>query len=77
MKGFDAFAGVIKSGGKTRRAAKMVILNIDHPDIVEFIECKMKEERKAHVLIEQGYDCSIDGEAYARSSSRTRTTPCA
>ena len=56
MKGFDAFAGVIKSGGKTRRAAKMVILNIDHPDIVEFIECKMKEERKAHVLIEQGYD---------------------
>src|SRR2546430_5640433 len=54
MKGFDAFAGVIKSGGKTRRAAKMVILNVDHPDIVEFIECKMKEERKAHVLIEQG-----------------------
>src|SRR5229473_2655185 len=65
MKGFDAFAGVIKSGGKTRRAAKMVILNIDHPDIVEFIECKMKEERKAHVLIEQGYDSSIDGDAYA------------
>jgi ribonucleoside-diphosphate reductase alpha chain len=65
MKGFDAFAGVIKSGGKTRRAAKMVILNIDHPDIVEFIECKMKEERKAHVLIEQGYDSSIDGEAYS------------
>ena len=50
MKGFDAFAGVIKSGGKTRRAAKMVILNIDHPDIVEFIECKMKEEAKAHAL---------------------------
>jgi len=65
MKGFDAFAGVIKSGGKTRRAAKMVILNIDHPDIVEFIECKMKEERKAHVLIEQGYDSSIDGDAYS------------
>ena len=65
MKGFDAFAGVIKSGGKTRRAAKMVILNIDHPDIVEFIECKMKEERKAHVLIAQGYDSSIDGEAYS------------
>jgi ribonucleoside-diphosphate reductase alpha chain len=64
MKGFDAFAGVIKSGGKTRRAAKMVILNIDHPDIVEFIESKVKEERKAHVLIEQGYDSSIDGEAY-------------
>jgi ribonucleoside-diphosphate reductase alpha chain len=65
MKGFDAFAGVIKSGGKTRRAAKMVILNIDHPDIVEFIECKMKEERKAHVLIEQGYSSSIDGDAYS------------
>jgi ribonucleoside-diphosphate reductase alpha chain len=65
MKGFDAFAGVIKSGGKTRRAAKMVILNIDHPDIVEFIECKMKEERKAHVLIEQGYDSGIDGDAYS------------
>src|SRR6266568_5042941 len=64
MKGFDAFAGVIKSGGKTRRAAKMVILNIDHPDIVEFIKCKMREERKAHVLIEQGYDSSIDGAAY-------------
>jgi ribonucleoside-diphosphate reductase alpha chain len=65
MKGFDAFAGVIKSGGKTRRAAKMVILNVDHPDIVEFIECKMKEERKAHVLIEQGYDSAIDGDAYS------------
>ncbi len=65
MKGFDAFAGVIKSGGKTRRAAKMVILNVDHPDIVEFIECKWKEERKAHTLIEQGYDPSIDGEAYS------------
>jgi ribonucleoside-diphosphate reductase alpha chain len=65
MKGFDAFAGVIKSGGKTRRAAKMVILNIDHPDIVEFIDCKVKEEKKAHVLIGQGYDSSIDGEAYS------------
>ncbi len=65
MKGFDAFAGVIKSGGKTRRAAKMVILNSDHPDIKEFVESKMREERKAHVLIEQGYDSSIDGEAYS------------
>jgi ribonucleoside-diphosphate reductase alpha chain len=65
MKGFDAFAGVIKSGGKTRRAAKMVILNMDHPDIVEFIQSKMKEERKAQVLIQQGYDPSIDGEAYS------------
>src|SRR5580692_5767013 len=65
MKGFDAFAGVIKSGGKTRRAAKMVILNVDHPDIAEFIHCKTKEEHKAQVLIEQGYDSAIDGEAYS------------
>src|SRR5580704_9791763 len=65
MKGFDAFAGVIKSGGKTRRAAKMVILNVDHPDIIEFVDSKMREERKAQVLIEQGYDSSIDGEAYS------------
>ena len=65
MKGFDAFAGVIKSGGKTRRAAKMVILNVDHPDIIEFIDCKMREEQKAHRLIEAGYDPSIDGEAYS------------
>ncbi|HVO59159.1 MAG TPA: vitamin B12-dependent ribonucleotide reductase [Dongiaceae bacterium] len=64
MKGFDAFAGVIKSGGKTRRAAKMVILNVEHPDIVEFIECKYKEEQKAHALIREGYDAAIDGEAY-------------
>ncbi len=65
MKGFDAFAGVIKSGGKTRRAAKMVILNIDHPDIVEFIECKAKEEAKAWALVERGYDgSSPDSEAY-------------
>ncbi len=65
MKGFDAFAGVIKSGGKTRRAAKMVILDIDHPDIVDFIECKAKEEKKAYTLIEAGYDGSVDGEAYS------------
>ena len=65
MKGFDAFAGVIKSGGKTRRAAKMVILNAEHPDILEFIQCKTKEEAKAFVLINQGYDSSIDGEAYS------------
>jgi ribonucleoside-diphosphate reductase alpha chain len=64
MKGFDAFAGVIKSGGKTRRAAKMVILNIDHPDILEFIECKSKEEKKAWTLLEAGYDGAVDGEAY-------------
>src|SRR5438552_424786 len=64
MKGFDAFAGVIKSGGKTRRAAKMVILNADHPDIEKFIWCKAKEEKKAHMLIDAGYDSSLDGEAY-------------
>ena len=64
MKGFDAFAGVIKSGGKTRRAAKMVILNVDHPDIMEFIESKVKEEKKAWALIDAGYDGAIDGEAY-------------
>ncbi len=64
MKGFDAFAGVIKSGGKTRRAAKMVILNIDHPDIESFVWCKAKEEKKAHTLIDAGYDSAIDGDAY-------------
>jgi ribonucleoside-diphosphate reductase alpha chain len=64
MRGFDSFAGAIKSGGATRRAAKMVILNADHPDIREFIWCKAKEEEKAHRLIELGYDDSIDGEAY-------------
>jgi ribonucleoside-diphosphate reductase alpha chain len=66
MKGFDAFAGVIKSGGKTRRAAKMVILNVDHPDIIDFVECKMKEEAKAHALVASGYDgSSPDSEAYS------------
>src|SRR5215469_11849329 len=65
MKGFDAFAGVIKSGGKTRRAAKMVILNADHPDIEQFIWCKAKEEKKAYTLVDAGYDASLDGEAYS------------
>ncbi len=65
MKGFDSFAGAIKSGGKTRRAAKMVILNIDHPDIEEFITSKANEEKKAWALIDAGYDGSFNGEAYA------------
>ena len=66
MKGFDAFAGVIKSGGKTRRAAKMVILNADHPDVREFIHCKQDEEKKAWALIEAGYDdgFNVPGGAY-------------
>jgi ribonucleoside-diphosphate reductase alpha chain len=64
MKGYDAFAGVVKSGGKTRRAAKMVILNADHPDIEEFINSKLNEEKKAWALIEAGYDPSFTGEAY-------------
>ncbi len=66
MRGYDAFAGVIKSGGKTRRAAKMVILNVDHPDIAEFIRCKEMEERKAWALIEAGYDggFTVPGGAY-------------
>jgi ribonucleoside-diphosphate reductase alpha chain len=66
MRGFDAFAGVIKSGGKTRRAAKMVILNADHPDIMAFIDCKAKEEAKAYALVREGYDGSgLDSEAYS------------
>ncbi len=66
MRGFDAFAGVIKSGGKTRRAAKMVILDVKHPDIREFINCKGEEERKARVLIGAGYDAgfNVPGGAY-------------
>jgi ribonucleoside-diphosphate reductase alpha chain len=64
MRGYDAFAGVVKSGGKTRRAAKMVILDIGHPDIEDFINSKLKEEKKAWALIEAGYDASFTGEAY-------------
>jgi ribonucleoside-diphosphate reductase alpha chain len=65
MKGFDSFAGAIKSGGKTRRAAKMVILNVDHPDIEEFIVCKEREEKKAWDLIDAGWDGSFNGEVYS------------
>ena len=64
MRGADSVAGTIKSGGKTRRAAKMVILNVDHPDIEEFIWSKAKEERKAYSLGEAGYDVSLDGDAW-------------
>jgi ribonucleoside-diphosphate reductase alpha chain len=61
MRAFDALAGVIKSGGTTRRAAKMVILNMDHPDIVDFIDCKVREEEKAQALIREGYSSNFDG----------------
>jgi ribonucleoside-diphosphate reductase alpha chain len=66
MRGFDSFAGVIRSGGKTRRAAKMVILNVDHPDIFEFVRCKAEEEKKAWALIDQGFDgrFNVPGGAY-------------
>jgi len=66
MRGFDAFAGVIKSGGKTRRAAKMIILDADHPDVMDFIHCKTEEEKKAWALIDAGYDggFNVSGGAY-------------
>lgn len=64
LKVFDAAAGSIKSGGKTRRAAKMVCLDLDHPEIMEFIQWKGKEEKKAQALIAAGYDSRFDGEAY-------------
>jgi len=64
MRGADAIAGTIKSGGKTRRAAKMVVLNVDHPDIEEFIWCKAKEERKARALVQAGWDPSLDSELW-------------
>lgn len=76
MKGYDAFAGAIKSGGKTRRAAKMVLLNIDHPDIVEFITCKEKEEQKARALIEHGYDPDVAYESvfFQNANNSVRVT---
>src|SRR3954465_3790584 len=64
MRGADAWAGTIKSGGKTRRAAKMVVLDVDHPDIREFIWCKAREEDKAAALREAGFDMSIDGDGF-------------
>ena len=68
MKGYDSFAGVIKSGGKTRRAAKMVILNADHPDILDFIESKEREEKKAWALIDAGYDGAFNAHGGAYDS---------
>ena len=64
MRGADSWAGTIKSGGKTRRAAKMVVLDVDHPDIRDFIWCKAKEEEKAEALRDAGFDMSIDGDGF-------------
>src|SRR6201999_2544836 len=79
MRGADSSAGTIKSGGKTRRAAKMVILNADHPDIVDFIWCKAIEERKARVLGENGFDMDLDGKdshsiQYQNANNSVRVT---
>ncbi len=65
MRVFDQIAAVVKSGGKTRRAAKMQSIKVWHPDVMEFIECKAKEEKKARILIENGYESNFNGEAYS------------
>ncbi len=79
MRGADASAGTIASGGKTRRAAKMVILNVDHPDVEKFVWCKAREERKARVLEEQGFDMGLNGEdaisiQYQNANNSVRVT---
>lgn len=79
MRGADSVAGMIKSGGKTRRAAKMVILNVDHPDIEEFIECKAREERKAKALQQLGFDMGLNGKdsisiQYQNANNSVRVT---
>ena len=65
MRVYDQIAAVVKSGGKTRRAAKMQSIKVWHPDVMEFIECKWKEEQKAHALIREGYESNFNGEAYS------------
>jgi ribonucleoside-diphosphate reductase alpha chain len=77
MRGYDAFAGVIKSGGRTRRAAKIIILNVDHPDVLDFVRCKVTEERKARVLADAGLNVSLDGDAsvcYQNANNAVRVT---